>query len=202
MKKQLIILLLVFGSFMAAKAQNFGFKALAGANFCQIDGDQLGGYNKLGFRFGFGTFIPTAKEDEIGFEITYVQKGSRTANDPDNPPPYIVRYNYNYIEVPLFYKKKIKNFGLKVALVPGLLVSGRSDLGGGFTDDPFVRPFELSGIIGPEYQVNENWSFYMHYQYSLLSIVNLQPSQVPGSGFTRRGIYNNLISAGLGYQIR
>lgn len=185
-----------------AKGQNFGYKMIVGANFCQIDGDNMGGYNKLGYRFGFGSYVNTKKEDEVGFEITYTVKGSRTANNPDNPPPFIVRYNYSYLEVPLYFTKKLKNFGLKVALAPAFLVAAKADLGGGFTDQENVRPYELSAIIGPSYQISSKWYFYAHYQYSLLSIIDHQKSQVAGANFRRTGVYNNIISAGLAFQIK
>lgn len=204
MKKMIRVLVLGLCCFVYSNiySQNIGYQMLVGSNFCQIDGDQMGGYNKLGFRLGFGSFINTPKGDEIGLEITFCQKGSRTANNPDNPPPFIVRYNYNYLEVPLYYEKKLKNFGLRFALAPAYLVSARADLGGGFTDQTNVRKLELSGIIGPSYKLNDNLSFYAHYQYSIASIINLQKSQVAGASFRRTGVYNNVISAGFHYHFK
>lgn len=202
MIKSICTFILILVTFTQSKAQNFGFKLVGGTNFCQVDGDQMAGFNKLGFRFGIGSFVNTAKGDELGFELTYTQKGSRTANDPDNPPPFIVRYNYNYLEVPLYYQKKLKDFGLKFALAPAYVVSARSDQGGGFVDDTGVRNFEISGIIGPSYNINEQWSFYIQYQYSLVSIIDLNKSQVPGSAWRRTGVYNHLISAGLNLKFK
>ncbi|MDB4347807.1 PorT family protein [Bacteroidia bacterium] len=202
MIKQILTTLIVLFCFKQVEAQNIGFKLVGGANFCQVDGDQMSGFNKLGFRFGIGSFINTDKEDELGFELTYTQKGSRTANDPDNPPPFIVRYNYNYIEAPIYYQKKLKDFGLKFAIAPAYYISARADQGGGFVDDPGLRKFELSGIVGPSYNINDQWSFYMHYQYSLMSIIDLNKSQVPGAAWRRTGVYNHLISAGLNLKFK
>jgi len=202
MKKNILLLTIICGLTMSLDAQNIGFKALAGANFCQIDGDQMSGYNKLGFRLGMGSFINTAKEDELGFEITYTQKGSRTASDPDNPSKVITRFDYNYLELPLYYQKKLKDFGLKFGIAPAYLVSAKADRGGGITNDPGVRKFELSGIIGPSYSMNEKLSFYIHYQYSISSIIDLTKSQVPGADWRRTGVYNNIISAGLNLKFK
>lgn len=202
MKKLFLFAVISFLALPTIKAQNFGYQLLFGANFCQIDGDQMGGFNKLGYRLGFGSYLNNAKGDEYGFEITYCEKGSRTANDPDNPAQIIVRYHYNYVEIPLYYQKKMDHFGLRIALAPAINVRARADLGGGFADQTNLRRFELSGIIGPSYELTENWRFYAHYQYSLLSIIDLQKSQVPGSQFRRTGVYNHLISAGFQYVLK
>lgn len=184
---------LLMGS-CSLQAQSFGYKMIAGFNFCQIDGDGMGGYNKLGYRFGIATFLPVKEKDEIGLEITYSVKGSRTANNPDNPPPFIVKYSYGYVEFPLYYQKQIKKFGVRLALAPGYAVKGKEDLGGGFTDQINLKKFELSSILGANYKINDNLAFYMHYQYSITSIIN---QAKPQSGqFRRTGVYNNIISAG------
>lgn len=195
------IALIIFAWTLSLSAQNFEYYFLGGANFCQIDGDQMAGYNKLGFRAGFGVYLNNDKNDEYGFELTYALKGARTALNPDNPAQLIVRYNYSYLEVPFFYEKKFKeHFGLRVALAPAYLISAQADLGGGFREQENVRSFEVSGMIGPTYTITENWSAYIHYQYSVASIIDLQRSQVPGANFRRTGVYNHLISAGLRYK--
>ncbi len=192
-----LIILCILGISQGLDAQNFGYRILGGANFCQIDGDQLSGYNKLGYRFGLGSFIPVKSGDELGIEITYSQKGSRTASDPDNPGKVIVRYNYNYLEVPFYYQRKIKKFGLRFGLVPSYLIGAQADLGGGFSSQSNVRSFELSGLAGPVYNINDRWSFYLHYQYSITSIIDQK--KAPFSNFRRTGVYNHLISTGLYY---
>lgn len=195
------MVVLGFISASSTSAQNFGYHLLGGANFCQIDGDQMGGFNKLGVRAGFGVYLNNSKNDEYGFEITYALKGARTALNPDNPAQIILRYNYSYLEIPLFYEKKIREkIGLRFSLAPAYLVSAQADLGGGFREQENVRSLEVSGMIGPTYELTENWFAYVHYQYSLASIINLQKSQVPGANFRRTGVYNHLISAGLRYK--
>jgi len=194
MRSFLLLFFLIISSY-SVNAQAFGYKMIAGFNFCQIDGDRMGGYNKLGYRFGIATFIPVKEKDEIGLEITYSVKGSRTANNPDNPPPFIVKYSYGYVEFPLYYQKQIKKFGVRAALVPGYLVKGKADLGGGFTNQTNLKKFELSGLVGANYKINDHLAFYMHYQYSITSIID---QAKPQSGqFLRTGVYNNIISAGL-----
>ena len=62
--KKLLILLLLIGSAFTLAAQGFGYRLFAGANFCQIDGDRMGGYNKLGFRLGANSYIKTKKKSD------------------------------------------------------------------------------------------------------------------------------------------
>jgi len=194
MRKLLLFVFIVVGT-KSLIAQSFGYKMIAGFNFCQIDGDQMGGYNKLGYRFGVASFVNVKDKDEVGLEITYSLKGSRTANNPDNPPPFIVKYSYGYVEFPIYYQKQIKKFGVRVALVPGYVVKGKEDRGGGFTTQDNLRKFELSSILGANYKINNNLAFYMHYQYSITSIIDRTKPQ--SSVYWRKGVYNNIISAGL-----
>ncbi len=202
LKNSSSLLLIVLLSFFVNKgilAQNINYSIIAGSNFCQIDGDQMAGYNKLGYRFGVGAFVSLNKKDQLGMEITYTIKGSRTANNPDNPPLVIVRYNYAYAEVPIYYQKAIKGFNIKLGLAPAYLVNGRADLGFGYQKQNNLKKFDLSSILGANIKLSNQIYFYMHYQYSILNIIDKQKPQF--STFIRNGVYNNIISAGLTYQI-
>ncbi len=195
--KQKTIFLIIMCQFINANAQNFGYKLIGGVNFCQIDGDGLAGYNKLGYRFGVGVTLPVNEINAWGLELTYTLKGTRTANDPDNPGNLIVKYNYSYLEVPVFFQKKIKFFQGKIGLAPGYLIDAQKDLGGGFVTDEAAKKFELSGLLGVNFKLNDKLQYYIQYQYSITSIINRK--KAANSTFIRNGVYNNLISMGLNY---
>ena len=61
-------------------AQDFGAQLFLGANFSQVDGDQMGGYNKLGANVGIQINRPTNNDWESAFEIRYSMKGSKKSN--------------------------------------------------------------------------------------------------------------------------
>ena len=96
-------------------AQDFGAQLFLGANFSQVDGDQMGGYNKLGANVGIQINRPINNDWESAFEIRYSMKGSKKVIDPEGPPTPTLDLNYHYLEVPLLVKylgwEKIEPYG-------------------------------------------------------------------------------------------
>ena len=83
--------------------QNFKAAILVGANFSQVDGDQLGGYNKLGLNTGIEISRSVNDNWDAAFEIRYTMKGSKKVLDPKSLDPTL-KLSYHYIEVPLLAK--------------------------------------------------------------------------------------------------
>lgn len=69
-------LLTVFLLIGQADAQRFKGSAVGGINLAQIDGDELYGYNKLGFTGGFKLDYPLAEKFDISLEMLYSARGS------------------------------------------------------------------------------------------------------------------------------
>ena len=82
MKKIRIIILLgvlsgVF-SLQQVNAQRFIGSVIAGANFAQIEGDDVHGFYKIGFNGGLGLTVPVNRKQtwQISIEMLYSMKGS------------------------------------------------------------------------------------------------------------------------------
>lgn len=59
------------------KQGTFGFGALAGASFAQIDGDNFKGYNKIGVYAGLRGIVRISDRFQMRVELLYSQKGSK-----------------------------------------------------------------------------------------------------------------------------
>lgn len=107
MKNLVPVLLLLFAYTQSIQAQSdeegrFTATIIAGACFSQIDGDEDGGFSKVGFNGGVRGGIRFGKAWELAVEILFAQKGSYV--DFINKT-----YHLDYAEVPvLFYYKDWK----------------------------------------------------------------------------------------------
>ena len=61
-------------------SQSFDGGLLAGLTTSQISGDNLGGFNKLGFAIGIFTQRNISEKSKLRFELSYFQKGSKNNN--------------------------------------------------------------------------------------------------------------------------
>ena len=93
---------------------------VAGANFCQVDGDSYAGYHKVGINAGGIGYIQVYRHTAISLEMLYSQKGARSNNvrySPIDSATLITKYgiNLNYVEIPVminYFDKRKSHFGL------------------------------------------------------------------------------------------
>jgi len=170
-------------------AQLFKAGIVTGLNLSQIDGDALGGYDKLGLNVGVIADIYVAETWSVSIEILYAQKGASTGifrNSLDNPsspdfgnPPY--RWRWDYIELPLIvhYNDKNKmNFGLGIAparLVNALLIEDGQKIDGWFEDgaNPPKNPpsqWDVGGVADLSVDINYFMKINARIVYSLASV--------------------------------
>ena len=79
MKKIVFVAVLIVLSLASAQAQRFIGYLSAGANFSQIEGDDVHGFYKVGVNAGPGVMLPLGRKQNmsISAELLFVQKGSR-----------------------------------------------------------------------------------------------------------------------------
>src|ERR1035441_1793598 len=77
MNKTLLVLVVLFCSAKICNAQYFNAGFRLGANFCQIDGDRMSGYNMGGIVGGVFVTYHFSSKWEGQFEMLYSQKGSQ-----------------------------------------------------------------------------------------------------------------------------
>jgi hypothetical protein len=173
-------------------AQNFKGGAVLGINACQVDGDQLNGYNKLGLMAGAYVYRPVSNYLDIQLEIKYMGKGATKKKTEININEYR-NTNLHYIEIPVIARFNVQKLGVEAGFGFGYLFSAKikDDLGE-FEPEPDeqMKPLEFSGIGGLNYKATPKLSVNIRYSYSILSIRQ-----------SYRIFFNNIISTGIFYHI-
>lgn len=183
--------------FSVAKAQEFNAALIVGSNFSQIDGDQLGGYNKLGLNAGLEISREVNEDWDAAFRIMLSMKGSKKVIDPEVFQPTL-KISYHYVEVPLI--AKYKGFGNVVpygGVSLGVNIYNQRDDNGIITEEDDLRAMETALHIGADYVLNDKWNIGLKHSYSLLSIRNQGVIVVGPTWFGRAGWYNRLFTIGL-----
>lgn len=146
MRQHLFLLSLFVILSGTASAQKFGGGAFAGMSASQIDGDDLGGYNKPGINLGAFTYLPMGAHSRLQMELTFLQKGSR---EPASDTSFFYLARLNYIEVPLIYSYRLNDFSFEIG--PGLdILASRHIENNGIeeAEDDSFRSFSLTAIAG------------------------------------------------------
>ena len=199
--KNIILLSVILFYSQVLFAQDFGAELLVSANFSQVDGDQLGGYTKLGANIGIQINREVKEDWDLAFELRYSMKGAKKVQDPENPSPTL-KLSYDYLELPLLIKyqgfDKITPYsGLSV----GVNVINERDDNGFVGEETNLGFMEYGFHLGGTYHLTEKLGLDLRHTYSLLSIRN-SPSLTNGPRlFGRNGWYNRLFTVGMTYDL-
>lgn len=187
---------------LESQGQSFNAGLVGGLSGTQVDGDGLGGYNKLGIYAG--AFVNREINDRWSwqFEMAYSQKGSRRVVKPEtlDDGPWI-RLQMHYIDVPLLLIWDYRdNIAFEAGVSGNLLLSYTyRDLRNNLLNTNFSR-FESALLLGGRYQLKENLYVFARASYSMFSI-DPNANLLPFFALVQRGTYNNVITLGLRYQL-
>ena len=99
---------MALGSFQAT-AQSFNAGVIAGATFCQVDGDHYAGFHQLGFTAGFYANLPLDDYWSAQMELKYSLLGAHSSDKEVREYGYLpYSLRLHYAEVPLMIRY---NFG-------------------------------------------------------------------------------------------
>lgn len=170
----------------------------AGVVSSQIYGDNFGGYNKLGFTGGVGTYTRISNRFKFQIEINYATRGSRERSTKAKPIPFPLRLEPHYLDVPLILKTDISIFEVEFGLTNGFLLFHREWVGNSKTPTnqhvwSFNR-YELAGNLGINTSITDKWVLNARFHYSLLPA----SGTIGNSGIALYGgAYNNAITLSL-----
>lgn len=171
-------------------AQNKQFNAsfYAAGKFCQIDGDQESGFNKIGYAAGVEVFRGFKPKTSWMTGVSFAERGSRSFNNPEAPNPFPFHYRIRSVEIPLYLLRDAKIDGLKVlaGLRASYIFDARDALGAYSNLQQELRKTLLVGGAGIQYDAGPAW-LRLEYQYGLNSM--LKPVSSPF--FLRSGVYHN-----------
>jgi hypothetical protein len=180
--------------------QRFHGGVMVGLAATQLDGDNLGGYNKPGVRFGGWVNTHIKPNMILQLELEYIQKGSKISDAELEQQKYY-HCRLNYIQVPLLAKTTLMpRLEGEAGIAASYLTRSLEDKdGGGFLQaNPDFTQFELSGLVSLGYQLLENLTVNVRFNYSLLPV-----REHPGDQtyWLDRGQFNNAMLFSLYYQI-
>ena len=159
-----------------AQNNRFGVGITSGVNFSQINGDKHQGYNKIGLSLGLNGIVNLKKNFNIGLELGYNQRGSKSGDiDPNRIEFGIHPFNLqlNYAEVILtpnlfFYETydDYYRFRLSMGISFARLINAnvKETILNEFTvEEPIVyadllddfSKDDLNGLIGITFYINE-----------------------------------------------
>lgn len=200
-----IVFLLSFSTLSAqhrGKNSNrqFDLEMRAGANFCQIDGDESGNFNKIGFHASVGTSFPLSDDDRWRFvvELGLAQKGSRIDNN--NIDRHI---SLTYVEVPLMVAYDFmerQQLRIAAGVAPAILAKSNVTTDGShdqLQSDNYKRLDLLPLCISLRYRFTDTFGFDIRLYNSLLNIANENGTGTYRIFRSNKGQFNRLIQAGL-----
>ncbi|MGB0850149.1 MAG: outer membrane beta-barrel protein [Bacteroidia bacterium] len=198
--KRIVLFFLLVSGFVLAFSQGFNAELLLGANFSQVDGDQLGGYNKLGLNTGIQINRKISDDWEGAFELRYSMKGAKKVIDPEAPPTFTLKLNYQYVEVPLLAKfTRFDPLTLYAGPSIGVNVQNEREENGIKTSETELNKTEIGFHLGGTYYLNQNIGLDLRHSYSLFSVTEKNARSIGPSWFNRTGWYNRLFTIGVVY---
>ena len=179
-------------------AREFDLQVRAGLNFCQIDGDASGNYNKLGFHGGVNTSFPLGDGGwRILVELGLTQKGSRIDNTTFDRDISLL-----YVEVPLMltYNLADNKLRLGAGIAPAILAKARVETDGAYDSqhsNNYKRMDLLPVCLSIGYRFNNYLGIDLRWYNSMLNTAIENGSGTYRIFRSNKGQFNRLLQAGL-----
>ena len=176
---------------------SFDYELRAGINFCQIDGDGSGSYDKIGWHGALNTSFPIGLDDALRFqvEIGLSQKGSHV-NQIDR---YI---SLLYVEVPLLlsYNTMENRLRIMAGVASAILASSRVTTDGAYDklqSENYKRMDALPLCLGVRYLFTEHIGVDLRYYNSMLNTAKENGTGTYRIFRSNKGQFNRLLQFGI-----
>lgn len=177
----------------------FDFSVYAGANFCQIDGDGSGRYDKLGYRAGLNTSFPLGDNPDFRMvvELGYTVKGSYV-NSIDRT------ISLNYVEIPILLTHQILDGHLRYGIgwTPAILAKANVEDSGrpAFEMNQNYKRLDVMPLcLDLRYKLDGGLGFGMRWSMSMLNIAHENGAGVYKLFRWNKGQFNRYITLGMSY---
>lgn len=192
----LVFLMLVLLLSGTLHAQRFQAGLVGGINMAQIDGDELAGFNKLGFMGGIKASAKLSDRWQAGIELLFSQQGAaRSTKDP-----FLTVYDnirLNAVEAPVLITFSEWKLQLSSGLSYSRLINHRiRDISGSDASDNYrIAAGSLNFLLGGAYYFDPQWGIDVRWTRGLTvrnvssTIGGGQVDQFLSYFITVRGIY-------------
>ena len=205
---RLAFFVILFTGAKMVSAQSFNSGIIAGATFCQVDGDHYAGFHQLGFTTGAYVNLPLDDHLSAQMELKYSLLGAHSSDKEVNEYNYLP-YNLrlHYAEIPLMLRYDLGMFRVSgrpldfVTLEAGVSLDLRLKA----TEDVFGdyqvttsrwNFFSMTGNAGIHFAFNEHWGLGARFMYSVV------PCRFTGNpGWFYNQYYNKVVQFCVTYNI-
>lgn len=192
-----------------AFSQSFNGGLIAGATFCQVDGDLYAGYHQVGLTAGGYANLPVSEHFAFQMELKYTQMGAHSSYKEVyeyQPPMSSYSLRLHYAEIPLMlqydfghftvYGKKLDFLTIEVGLSLDFLLGYHGELDA--TNQSWkLNFFSVTGNYGIHFDITKHWGIGARMMYS---ITPMQTNPTPLWFFDHS--YNKVIQAVVTYNIK
>lgn len=169
-----ILLLFIFQN---VNAQRFKAAGIIGANFAQIDGDSLFGFNLIGPTVGARLSYSNEKIWDVALEMLYSKRGAS-----DRFPNRGKDIHLSYLEIPIvfsvrdWYKEDQKYYKVRAetGLTYGVLFNPNTEI---FDTENF-RNFDISWLIGAGINFTKTMGMSLRYTSSFVNLYKNEASNI------------------------
>lgn len=203
MKRLFIVLIAVFALLGKAQAQSFNAGVIAGATFCQVDGEEYAGFHQLGFTVGAYANLPFGRYLSGQMELKYSLLGAHSSDKE------VREYGYNfyslrmhYVEIPLMLRFNLGVFHVNfITLEAGasidVLMRATEDVNGDYqvTTRRWSR-ISATANAGVHFDITKHFGLGARFMYSVA------PCRFTGNpGWFYNQYYNKVIQITATYNI-
>ena len=203
MKRLFIALIAVFALLGKAQAQSFNAGVIAGATFCQVDGEEYAGFHQLGFTVGPYANLPFGEYLSGQMELKYSLLGAHSSDKE------VREYGYNsyslrmhYVEIPLMLRFNLGVFHVNfITLEAGasidVLMRATEDVNGDYqvTTRRWSR-VSATANAGVHFDITKHFGLGARFMYSVA------PCRFTGNpGWFYNQYYNKVIQITATYNI-
>ena len=180
----------------------YGGLALGGLT-SQVEGDNRGGWDKLGFTAGAFVGLPINKTFSAQMELKYIQKGSHS--DAENPvpgDPYSLKLDY--VELPILVSANLNvitingkpcnwlSFELGASL--DALIRHKESVNGASDGIPnYWKRLSVSSLIGIKITIKERYAIAFRSVNSITSVYKGNLSNENSIRFGQHGAFNDVL---------
>ena len=203
MKKTLIVLIAVLALFGKASAQSFNAGVIAGATFCQVDGDTYAGFHQLGFTAGAYANLPFGNYLSGQMELKYSLLGAHSSHKEVSEYGYLpYSLRMHYVEIPLMLRFNLGVFRVNfITLEAGasidVLMRATEDVNGDYqvTTRRWSR-VSATANAGVHFDITKHFGLGARFMYSVA------PCRFTGNpGWFYNQYYNKVIQITATYNI-
>jgi len=186
-------------------SQQFDGGILAGGALSQVDGDYWTGFTKAGFLAGGFVSLELSPNSSLQLEMEYIQKGSKKNDYYEQNAFHTYLLRLHYLEIPLLYQFTfLKRIQVEAGPVADVLLGYQEQVDGQEVPNKYpFREVTLAGIVGVSGYITKHLKATFRFNYSLLSLRQLEPQANPWKNFLfERGQFNNVMSLSVAYQFK